>query len=43
MDRDEIIRLTQEYGGDWGVNHTKRLLRFIDMIGAGMEYDEDIV
>jgi hypothetical protein len=24
--KDEIIRLTEEYGGQWGINHTRRLL-----------------
>ena len=32
MDRDEIARLTQEYGGDWGMTHTRRLLRLIETI-----------
>lgn len=24
--KDEIARLTEEYGGQWGINHTQRLL-----------------
>jgi hypothetical protein len=26
INREEIIRLTEEYGGQWGINHTRRLL-----------------
>jgi uncharacterized protein len=41
--RDEIVRLTCEYGGDWGINHTRRLLHLIDIIGEGLQYDEEVV
>jgi uncharacterized protein len=40
---EELVRLTQEYGGDWGTNHTQRLLRLVDILAAGMEYDREIV
>jgi uncharacterized protein len=43
IDRDEIIRLTEEYGGQWGINHTRRLLHLISMIGEGQEYNADAV
>ena len=43
IDKDEIARLTEEYGGQWGVNHTRRLLHLISMIGAGQHYDPDII
>ncbi len=35
INKDEIARLTEEYGGQWGINHTRRLLRLISMIGEG--------
>jgi HD superfamily phosphodiesterase len=35
----EIEKLTLEYGDDWAVAHVQRLLKLIDQIGAGMEYD----
>jgi HD superfamily phosphodiesterase len=38
MDRAEIARLTEEYGGPWGINHTRRLLKLTDEIGRGMNY-----
>jgi hypothetical protein len=25
--KEELVRLTREYGGEWGINHTQRLLR----------------
>jgi uncharacterized protein len=43
MNRDEIVRLTQEYGGDWGVNHSKRLLHLVSILGEGMDYNEEAV
>lgn len=42
-EQDDIIRLTTEYGGQWGLMHTRRLLRLIDDIGAGLTYDPEIV
>jgi uncharacterized protein len=40
IDNDEIARLTEEYGGAWGINHTRRLLKLISIIGEGLGYDE---
>lgn len=39
IDRDEVARLTEEYGGLWGINHTRRLLQLIAVIGEGLRYD----
>lgn len=38
---DEIAKLTKEYGGEWGINHTKRLLKIISIIGEGIQYNND--
>ena len=43
IDRNEIARLTEEYGGQWGINHTRRLLELISIIGEGMEYNGEAV
>jgi HD superfamily phosphodiesterase len=43
VDRNEIVRLTEEYGGPWGLNHTRRLLRLIAIIGEGQSYDADVM
>jgi len=43
IDQEEVARLTEEYGGEWGINHSRRLLRLISIIGEGIEYDHEIV
>lgn len=43
MDKEKIIRLTEEYGGEYGLTHTKRLLHIISLIGEGMEYDKEVL
>ncbi|HMK92484.1 MAG TPA: HD domain-containing protein [Thermoleophilia bacterium] len=43
LDRDEIVRLTTEYGGEWGISHTRRLLELVDRIGASREYDREVI
>lgn len=43
INRTEIANLTMEYGGQWGINHTQRLLQLIIMIGEGLEYNSEAV
>ena len=43
IDRDEVSRLTMEYGGDWAIAHSKRLLSIVEQIGDGLSYDRDAV
>jgi HD superfamily phosphodiesterase len=43
IERVEIARLTEEYGGAWGINHTRRLLSLIAEIGGGLEYNAEAV
>jgi HD superfamily phosphodiesterase len=43
IDKDEIVRLTEEYGGQWGINHTRRLLHLISIIGKGQEYNAEVI
>lgn len=43
IDHAELVRLTEEYGGQWGIQHTRRLLKLIDIIGAGLSYDSEAV
>ncbi len=40
---EDLPRLTLEYGKDWGINHTQRLLKLISSIGKGQKYDPDVV
>ncbi len=41
IDRDELMQLTEQYGGSWGINHTRRLLQLIAIIGEGQSYNAD--
>jgi uncharacterized protein len=43
LDKGEIARLTEQYGGEWGINHTRRLLHLVALIGEGLEYDDEAV
>jgi uncharacterized protein len=43
MDHDEIARLTEEYGGTWGINHTRRLLNLVAVIGEGLSYNQEAI
>ncbi len=43
IDKDEIVRLTEEYGGAWGLNHTRRLLQLVATIGQGLTYNSEAV
>jgi uncharacterized protein len=43
IDKDEIAHLTEQYGGEWGINHTRRLLQLVSLIGEGLEYDKEAV
>ncbi|RPJ38779.1 MAG: HD domain-containing protein [Chloroflexi bacterium] len=42
-EKESIAQLTRQYGGEWGINHTSRLLHIIEEIGEGLPYDKDIV
>lgn len=43
IDRDEMVRLTEEYGGQWALNHVRRLLNLIADIGEDQTYNQDAV
>jgi hypothetical protein len=43
MYRQEIARLTFQYGGAWMVSHAERLLKLVAMIAGEVEYDGDAV
>jgi uncharacterized protein len=43
INKPEIVRLTEEYGGVWGINHTRRLLYLIGIIGRDQHYHADVV
>ena len=43
LDRDEIAALTEEYGGAWGINHSRRLLHLVTLIRDDRDYDDEVV
>lgn len=43
MDHEEIARLTLEYGGNWGIQHSRRLLHLCEMLGEGIPYDDEVI
>jgi uncharacterized protein len=43
IDKEEIVRLTEESGGQWGLNHTRRLLHLISIIGEGLKYNAEVI
>lgn len=43
MQIEDIIQLTQEYGGDWAINHARRLLHMTRTLAQGQPYDEKVV
>ena len=43
LDRAEIARLTEEHGGVWGINHTRRLLKLVEQIHQGLTYNNEAV
>lgn len=40
---DEVESLTREYGTNWSVAHVQRLLKLIEQIGVGLEYDRGAI
>lgn len=43
IDTNYLANLTLEYGGNWGLDHTKRLLHWVEILGEGLDYDKEIV
>jgi HD superfamily phosphodiesterase len=43
ISREEITRLTEEFGGEWLVHHAERLVRLTALIGEGLEYNAEVL
>jgi uncharacterized protein len=41
--RQEVAHLTEEYGGQWGISHVRRLLHLISEIAEDRASDEEVV
>lgn len=43
MDHEEIVRLNNEYGGDWADCHSRRLIHWVEILAEGKPYDKEAV
>jgi uncharacterized protein len=43
LTEENLDALTLQYGGEYSLNHTRRILKIASIIGAGMKYRRDIV
>lgn len=43
INRKRIVALTEEYGGDWAVQHAQRLIRLVEIVGEGLEYNPEVI
>jgi uncharacterized protein len=41
MDLQDLEKMTEEFGEGWALPHTRRLLKLVDLIGAGRTYDHE--
>ena len=39
----ELLQYTYQYGGDWGLAHSQRLIKMVDVLAEGNPYDKDVV
>lgn len=43
LSRSNIEKLTEEYGGGWAIEHSRRLLHLISILGDSLEYDSEVL
>ena len=43
IDKNEIVKMTAQYGGNWAVAHSQRLLTIVEQIGEGLSYDNEVI
>ena len=43
VNRKRIAALTAEYGGDWAVQHAQRLIRLVEIVGEGLDYNPEVI
>ncbi len=39
----EIVNLTEKYTGTWGLNHARRLIKLVEIIGRGQNFNQDVI
>ena len=43
MDHEKIIALTREWGKEFGLAHSDRLIRLVDMLAGSADYDKEAI
>jgi HD superfamily phosphodiesterase len=41
--RKKVLALTEEYGGEYALQHAQRLIRLVETIADGADYDQDAI
>lgn len=41
--RQPVVAWTEKYGGDWAVQHAQRLIRLVELISDGLDYDPEVI
>jgi uncharacterized protein len=41
--RKRVAALTEEYGGEYSIQHARRLVRLVEMIADGVDYDSEAI
>jgi HD superfamily phosphodiesterase len=41
--RKKVLSLTEEYGGEYSIQHAQRLIHLVDLIADGVPYDRDAI
>jgi uncharacterized protein len=41
--RKRVLAFTAEYGGDWAVQHAQRLIRLVEIVGEGLDYNHEAI
>lgn len=43
LDKQRLADLTLRYGGNWGLDHSRRILHLVSILGEGVDYDADVI
>ncbi len=43
VNRKRLTRLTEQHGGEWALQHAQRLIRLVEIIGEGLDYDPEVI
>jgi HD superfamily phosphodiesterase len=43
MDSNSLFKMTREYGGDWAVNHSRRVFYLVSQLAEDKPYNEEVI